>query len=216
MLHTQLIMSIPYLPLLAVCGLAAYRYRQFSRANKVLAWFVFLTTPVQLVSFALWSKQLNNLPISHFYTAASFVVIMWYYREVLRTYISDAIFKWTAGLFVAFAVANAVWLQPLLTFNSYPLTVQCVVVIIFAMATHIVLLEESVQQEKRGQLRSLRWVNNGFFIFFACTILLFHFGKVIIDSFSTEASVYSWMLHSFFATVLYSCLFIGLWIQPRK
>lgn len=216
MSYTKLIMSIPYVPLLAVCVYAAYHYRNLPKAHKVLSWFVFFTAAIQFTSLYFWIEEFNNMPLSHLYTALGFAGIAWFYREVLRNYIDHRIFLWAAILFVAFNIVNALFFQPIFTFNSYALTAQCVLVITLSMATHIVLLNESVKQEKRGQLRSLHWINNGFFVFFSCTILLFYFGKIIIDSFSVQVSLYSWILHSFFATILYICLFIGLWTRPQN
>ena len=213
---TALIMSIPYVPLLGMCVVAMVRYRGLPKAHQALAWYVFLTTIVQFTSLFFWFREYNNMPLSHAYTAVGFFGIVWFYREVLQQYIDQRILWWTAGLFSAFAILNAIFWQDLLTFNSYALTAQCVLVIILSMATHIVLLNDSVKQEKREQVRSLRWINNGFFIFHTGTILLFYFGKIIIDSFSVSGSLYSWIPHSFFATVLYICFLVALWTQPKN
>ncbi|MCB9235538.1 MAG: hypothetical protein H6581_28035 [Bacteroidia bacterium] len=214
--YAPFLMAVPFVPLVMACMYAGLRFTRLSRIHQILSLFIFFTTAIQGVSLWLWLEVKNNMPLSHLNTAVGILLLAWFYQEVFRGFIDKWIFGWTGGLLFVFALINAIFLQGLYSFNSYALMVQCIMVIILSLTMYAMLLNDTVKEQKRDQLKSLNWINAGLFIYFASSILLFYFGKVIIDTFSQEISLYSWIMHSFFATIMYICFLIGLWTHPRN
>ena len=215
-LFPKLVIAVTHIPLLSACGFAAYRFRQFPQSLKVLSAYIFLTTIVQIVSTALWWNSINNMPLLHIYTAVGFVLIAWFYQVAFRGFIDKRIFQWMAGLFFSFSIFNTLFLQGILTFNSYSLTVQCVLVIILSLALYIVQINETTKEQNESEVKSLNWINTGLFIYFTSTVLLFYYGKPILEAFSFSSSLPTWIVHNFFATVFYTCLFLGLWNHKQN
>jgi len=214
---TPWLLAFPLVPLLALCVYAGVHFRTMPRAFKTLSVFIFFTTVIQVVAFCMWLLVLNNKPLSHLNTAIGSVLLIWFYNEVIQPYLSKQLLKWVALLFLLIAVSNVVFgFESLIEFNAITLTLQCVVMIILSLALYSLILNPIVKQAKAPMIKSLTWINTGVFIYFTGNILLFYFGKVILESFSTIISQYSWLLHSFFATLLYCFLFVGLWKRPRN
>lgn len=212
----KLVIAATHISLFLTCGIAAYRFREFPKLLKVLSVYIFLTTANQIISTVLWWNSMNNMPQQHIYTAVGFVLIAWFYLEAFRGFMDKRIFIWMAGLFFCFSIFNTLFIQGILTFNSYSLTVQGVLVTILSLTFYIMFLNETDKNQKGLDVKSLNWINTGLFIYFSATVLLFWNAKPILEVFSYQTSLPTWMLHNFFATILYICLFLGLWKHKRN
>jgi hypothetical protein len=74
-----------------------------------------------------------------------------------------------------------------------------------------------VRSEKSSKIRSLGWINTGFFIYFSSNLLLYYFGDQLMNAlFPKELGRWIWILHVFFMTLMHICFFIGLWKSPKR
>lgn len=183
-------------------------------------WFIYLSGIIQLVSLILWYNSENNMPLLHIYVAAGFILLALFYKDILNGYI-----KWNVILtiiisFSAFTLVNSIFIQTILTYNSYALTGECILVIIFSIFTYIFSLEDLVKEKRQGLWKSIGWINSGLFIYYTSSLIIFNFTHFFFSDpsfkiFSRDFNLQTWMLHSFFSTVMYVCFFIGLWNRPK-
>jgi hypothetical protein len=79
----------------------------------------------------------------------------------------------------------------------------------------MLLLNDTVKERRKQDIPSLHWINSGLFIYYSSNLLIFYFGALITHALSKQLNRYTWMLHSFFSIVMYTCFFIGLWKRPK-
>lgn len=213
---TKLIIVLAHFPILITGIYALYRYKSFSYELKAFAWFIFFSTIIQLTSLSLWFKSINNMPLLHLYVSIGFVFLIQFYGSVLKGYINRKILWGIAIVFVLISLVNTLFFQNIYTFNSNALTLESVLIVIFSLFTFNLLLNQTVKEQKHQLLTSLNWINGGLFLYYSSCILLFYFGEVIIAAFSVKEFRYTWILHSFFSTVMYTCFIIAIWKRPLK
>jgi hypothetical protein len=207
----QTIILSSHVPILVTVVYAAARHNTLGPELKIFSWFVFLSGFVQFVSLAFWFAGKNNMPLLHFYVAAGFACLAWFYKTVLKGFIDAPIIWSVTILFLLFTLINSLFFQPFLTFNSNALTAEAVLVIILTLFTYIFFLNDIVRETGGKDIKSLTWINSGLFIYYSSTLLIFYFGATINQVFSKDLSQYTWIFHSFFSMVMYTFFCIGLW-----
>lgn len=202
------------LPNLITTGYAVLLFKKLRSELKIFAWFLFFSCATQLTSTALWWFKKNNLPLLHVYVAGGFILLSWFYKIVLNDFIDKKVFQVVMVLFLIFTLINSLFIQDIFTFNSYALTIESVMVIIFSFSIFILSKNELIKNTDQGKFKSINWINSGLFIYYSSSLLLFYFGNTM-QSLSTSVNQYSWILLDFFSAIMYSCFFIGLWKRPR-
>lgn len=212
----KLFILVSHIPILAAGIYAAVSYRSLGKELRVFSWYIFFSFVIQFTSLGFWFAGENNLPLLHIYVAGGFLCIGLFYREVLRDFINPRII--TAGilLFLLFTAINSAFIQSPFRYNSYALTVECMLIIILSLTTYIVLLNHIVRQQRRQLIPSLHWINSGLFVYHTSNLLIFYFGDLINHAFPRNLSQYTWVLHSVFSMVMFSCFIIALWKRPRN
>lgn len=223
------ILFLSCIPVFATAGTAGLLYPRLDERLKAFCWFLFLSGGVQLVSLVLWWLGIRHMPLLHFYVTAGFCCLAWFYGAILRDFVPRNIILLLIAAFLVFSVLNAIFLQSIHTFDSHGLTVEAVVVIIFALSTLMLSQNKVVSEtgplasidrfaapENEPFLPGLAWINAGLLIYFTSSALLFYFGDVINHYYPKYLSRYSSVLHAFFSVILYTCSFVGLWKNRRK
>jgi len=212
---SESILNLAYVPLGTSAIWCVWRFNRLRKEFRVLAAYVLLSAAVQGVAEVLSQFGINNLSLSHAYTVLGFLFLNQFYKMLLDALVPSIWFKGLSIGFVLFAIATVLFWQPLDTFNSATLTVQAVVLIIYALSTFILTLTEGKSETLKVKLKSLNWINSGMFIYFSGSMLLFFNGGDIMHSISEDWTRYMWILHDLLVTVLHSFLLVGLWISLR-
>jgi hypothetical protein len=156
------------------------------------------------------------MPLLHVYVGAGFAMLAVFYKKVLEEFISGILIYSVAAVFLILTVLNSLFVQPVLTFNSYALSLESVLLIIFSLTTYILLLDDTVKEKRRPMLSSINWINSGIFIYYVSNLLIFYFSGYFSKYFSAEFNRYTWVLHSFFSVVMYTFFFIAIWKRPKN
>jgi hypothetical protein len=203
-------------PVLITAGYALFIYRQLGKELRIFSHFLFLSGIIEITAKILWFQSKNNMPLLHFYVAAGFCCLCWFYSVALDNLISKKIIWATAALFLVFSFINSLFFQDIFAFNSNALTTECILVVILSLSTFIVLLNDIVRETREHLIKSLNWINSGLFLYYSSTLVIFYFGDLFTRSFPVHLNQYTWVLHSLFMTVMYTFFMIGLWNRPRK
>jgi hypothetical protein len=210
------IIKFSFIPTLLVAAYTGYVFKKLPYELKVFARFIFLSGLIELISRIYWFNSKNNMPLLHIYVAAGFLFLTQFYQEVLKGFINKNIIRATLIAFLVFTTVNSLFVQSIFTFNSYALTVESVLIIIFSLSTYMLMLNDIVRENRLHLVKSLNWINSGLFIYYSSSLLIFHFGNLITLFAPSSLVKYTWMLHSFFSIVMYCCFFVGLWNRPRN
>ncbi|WP_157262902.1 hypothetical protein [Pedobacter steynii] len=187
-------------------------FRSYPKELKVISIHLLLIGILALYSASLWLSSKNNLPVLHIYTMIEFSTIMLFYQVVFKDSIARIWFILLISGFLAFCLINAFWIQKWHIFNTYPRTLQSIVIISTSLFYYYKITRQTlyIQIEKSATF----WINTGFFIYFSGSFLLFMLSNYILPL-SLKFNMIVWQLHAFLSCILYSLIFIGLW-QRRK
>ncbi|HLZ17578.1 MAG TPA: hypothetical protein VKQ08_11085, partial [Cyclobacteriaceae bacterium] len=195
-------------------------FRRLPRSLKYFCWFLFLSGATEVASKILFIQKINNLPLLHLYVAGGFICLVLFYEAVLDGFIEKRIIRGIMMIFLVFTVANSIFFQPVTTFNSYALIAECIGVVIFALTTYFVMMDDVVKSKRQELMPSLNWINSGLFIYYSSSLIIFYC-QSFLDSdrlfrfFPKHYTLQTWMLHAFFSLVMYSFFFAGLLKRPK-
>ncbi len=211
-----IIIKFAFIPLLIVTIYSLYVYRKLPTTLRIFTWFIFFSAGIELGSRLFWLQSMNNMPFLHLYVAGGFCFLAFFYQDLLRGFINPKIIWTVVIVFLILTITNSLFFQDIYTFNSYGLTLESILIIIFSLSSYIIMLNDIVKKNRVNLTKSLNWINSGLFIYYSSSLLIFYFGGIIIDLFSKESNLYSWVLHSFFSMIMYCCFFVGLWHRPTN
>lgn len=212
----KLIIIISHLPILGTSCYSFMRYKTLDRELKIFSWFLFVSGIIQMASLVLFLFKLNNMPLLHLYVAAGLICLVLFYQAVLGKFISEKITWGITIVFLAFTLVNTLFIQNILTYNSYALTVESVIIIILSLFTFMLLLNDIFRESRTRLVKSLNWINSGLFIYYSSSLLIFYFGDLITSFSQSHLVKYTWVAHSFFSMIMYTCFFVGLWKRPMS
>ncbi|MBB6003179.1 hypothetical protein HNP25_001831 [Arcicella rosea] len=212
----KIILLLSDLPVLLTLIYTIVCFKKLNKALRVFAYFIFFSSFIQLLSLVFWLYRMNNLPLLHLYVPVGFVLLAWFYRTILGDFINKRIIWFSSILFSIFSIINSLTLQKVFTFNSNALTVESILIIILALFSFMVFLNDIVKQNSYNDIISLNWINSGLFIYHTSNLLIFYFGATIVSKFSVDTNLYTWILHAFFSIIMYCCFFISLWKRSRS
>lgn len=78
------------------------------------------------------------------------------------------------------------------------------------------MVNDLMKKKFDGMVGSINWINSGIFIYYASSLLIFHFGDIITKLAPSSMVDITWVVYSFFSMVMYGCFFIGIWKIQRK
>ncbi|MEO5912318.1 MAG: hypothetical protein ABIP95_15635 [Pelobium sp.] len=215
MTFSKAVIIISHVPIVLTFIYVGLISKKLSHELKVFSYYIFFTSTIQFISLAFWFMAKNNLPLLHLYVAGGFMLLAWFYNTILNSFINSRIIWSLAILFLVFTIVNTVFFQRIYEFNSNAVTVESILIIIFALFTYTFFLNDIVKESTKHDIKSLNWINAGLFIYHSSTLIIFYFGTVITQSFSKSLNQYTWVFNSFFSIVMYFCFFIGFWKRSK-
>lgn len=213
----KIILILTNIPILISAIYALTFYKRMDCKFKIFSCFLFFSFLVQASSSALWFLGKNNLPLLHIYVAGGFILLAWFYREILADFIDKRIINAIMVIFTLFTLANTIFWQPINVFNSYALTIESALLLFFTLCWFIssMTLMSSDTPHDKTEVSSINWINAGIMIYYSSSLLIFYFGTMI-TSFSKNMNRYAWAIHSFFSITMYCFFLIALWKKQKN
>lgn len=181
---------------------------------RVLITHLLLAAIVQAVAYYLWKNSKNNLFLLHIYTVEEFVMLTIFYCLLLKGHINRFIFIGVIPVFVACAILNALYLQPVTGHNTYVRSLESLFIIIWCILFFYMNLKDEASQQY-SQNNGLLIINSAFLIYFSVSLLLFTLSNFISAKSSRDLRVTLWAVHALFSILMYLLIAIGLW-KNRK
>jgi hypothetical protein len=205
-----------HVPVVFVALYALLKSRYFDIVFKRFTYFLYFNGAIQLCALVLLLFSINNLPLLHILVPAGYWCLSGFYNSVLTGFLDKRIIPVSTILFVVFSLINTSFFQPLTTFNSNALTVESILLLIMAVSTYVFFVQQAPHPHNQKVTSGLHWINSGLFIYHSSSLIIFYFGKTIIEQFSNTFALYTWVIHSVFSIIMYICFFVGLWKQPKN
>ena len=113
--------------------IALIRRKQLVVIQRKLTYLVLLIAVVEIVSYFLWTKKINNHPIYHFYSILEFLFILNIYSSSLSRWNSKKSIYFLGIVFILFALGNMLFLQNLFEFNSNVTTTSAILILLLCL-----------------------------------------------------------------------------------
>lgn len=192
--------------------LALSRVHRYPKELKVITVHLTAITILGFIGAILWALKKNNLLVLHIYTMIEFTTITLFYQSVFKTLFSKKKALVLIASFVIFCLINAFYIQSWWIFNTYPRTLESIVVIGFSLFYYYRITHQNVhlQIEKSPVF----WISTAFFIYFSGGFFLFMLSNYILPL-DPALRIMIWQIHAILSIILYILIYIGLW-QNRK
>jgi hypothetical protein len=187
-------------------GAGVYAYRRLEKPHKIILFYLVIAGITDGAASYMAHHRTNNLWLLHIYTAIETVLLVWFYRIAL---VDERIKKGTAYVMVVFplvCLANIIWGQGILRFNTYTRPVEALIVIYLGL---IYFFERSQAPVDPGMKvhRFLSWFNTGILLYFSFSFLLFLFFNYLHPN--SFLSYVIMTCHATFVLIMYLLFMIG-------
>lgn len=193
-----------FLPLI----LAVSNYKKYPPELRHITTYMALSVATQIMSFALWKLKKNNFPILHAYTLVEYYVLLRYYMQILKGFIPKSALTVIMYLFLVYSVIDSLFIESIFTFNTYSRSVEALILITLAVCWFVKIVGE--EEEERTGTSGLYYINSGFMVYFAGSLILFSYGSYV-EKMAIATRINLWTIHTFLAAQLYILITIGLW-----
>lgn len=176
------------------------RYYRFPYYLRVMVVFALVSGITNVACILMANRGSNNMPFFHFFTVASFIICSLFYKEVLAgTKVEKGIVPIILA-FLAFATVSTICWQGFLEFNSFTLTFETVVMIVYSLLLFYKLLGSDLNNSKSNA--PLIYINVAFFLYFCGSLFLFAFPQLL----TAPKWVYSigWIIHGILVLLMYA------------
>ena len=215
-LHTEMYaMLIPFF-------IALSKYKGAPQVTKMAILYITVLTIQQLYVNALWYQKQNNFFLFHIGNVVQASTLLLMYREIFKKYVADTnkyvyrqIFIVLIPLFIVFAVANAIYWQPLTAYPSNTRTVLSIMTLLFSTLFFHKHTYEPIPKSYReipshnASRSSLFWINMGLLWFHAFSLIQSLYTNIFLKELSKEAYINLAVAHAIFTIIFYIFFFIG-------
>ncbi|GAB5522226.1 MAG: hypothetical protein Roseis2KO_00980 [Roseivirga sp.] len=201
--------------------IAVTRFKQLSRAQRLLTYLLAISLIVEIIANLLWFQQKRNLVVYN-----TFAIV--HFNFILLIYLNQLGSSWTKPLkvlivlFNAFFLVDTLLLKKLTDFGYYfnsNITTSASLIFIFLALKYFHKLLKEIKYQKLEK-NPLFWISTGLTLYYSGTLILFLLGnQVNQDEAATlyyEIALAAWGLNSLFNLLLNTTYSIALWVKPAK
>ncbi|TGE28368.1 hypothetical protein [Hymenobacter metallicola] len=164
-----------------------------------------------VVARAVGAAHLNNLPLLHIYTILELLLLLRYYRTLVRGKYVVLGIQALYWLFPVLAVLNFLLLQSIFTFNSYPRALASVIVV--GLSLHFFFREEGSFSANQAN----RWINVGLLQYFGSAAFMFAFSNIIYQHVSPQGQNVLGITHATLVLLMYLLFALGFfYARPSR
>lgn len=196
--------------------LLTLKFRRLPLLFRLLAIVLANELLTEYVALWLFERKINNMPLLHLYTLASFWLFSLFYRELFRSKRAFRRYFWhyMAALTLVL-VANSLWLEPIHGFNSHAKTL--VQVLFIAYVVYYLFDAFGKTDFLQPADLAISLVNIAVLIYNAGSLFIFMFAKILNNGLlSPKAQSGLWMMNSLLYLIFQLLLLLAVWIQVFK
>lgn len=156
---------------------------------------------------------INNMPSLHAYAVLEFAAIALIYYHYFKSKKIRAVIVSLIIAFSVFSILNIILFQRHTEFNTYPRTLEALLIIMIALF-YLFHLSRKLQ-DIALEHDPMFWVNGGIFFYFTGTVLLFMMSNYMMDR-EPEMHFKVWsVMHSALNITFNAAIAVGLWVAPK-
>jgi hypothetical protein len=207
------IMEVAQLCILVPLSIVAWRFRRFTNIYKLVSLLLIFAGIFAVIGNILHRQKINNMIISHLYTAVEYVCWSLVYVRLFEAKMVKKLILISSIVVVTFTFVNSIIWQPFTVYNSYSKTLESLFLLCFAMGLfYKIFVDQSIRSL---ETHPVFWLNASVLIYFSGSFVLF-----VTNNFLEEIPLIeyfeAWALHGIFIMIHYLFIAIGLWLVKHK
>jgi hypothetical protein len=182
-------------------AMALARYRSAGKPLRIVFIYLIIAGLTNVVAAALAFRRINNLPLLHIYTIVELILLSMFFYSVFN---NPVVKKWVqviAILFSLFCLINLSFFQSIFTFNTYPRSVESIILITFSALYFYKQTDRNNLAPWSGQPET--WIVIGIILYFSSALIQFSFSNIVSKKVSFDTKKIIWNIHASLVLVMY-------------
>jgi hypothetical protein len=175
---------------------------------KVIFYYLVVDGIVNLVAIALADNDIHNLPLLHVFTIMEFLMLSYFYLQVLRDKTARLVLRCLLIIFPLFCIVNFLFFQSINRFNTNTRPIEALII----MACSLAYFSETNDTATKWSQIPVNWVNTGLLLYFSGALFIFSFSNVTENFMSKKYhAIYflMWNVHATLVLSMYLLIAIG-------
>ncbi len=161
------------------------------KINRGLAMLLWGAAFADLLGYILIKSGKSNIVIDNIYFMVLFLVLSYIYTLLLK---HSRVIYIGIGVYILFSVINILFIEPFTVLQSWPMVLQSIVLMSYAILS---LIELNANPPEDEQLISfILWINMAVLFYFGMNLYLFITIDYIFKNESDEIAMLSWSFHN--------------------
>jgi hypothetical protein len=185
-----------------------YRYKALRPPARFLFYYLVFGGLTDAVATYTAHHRMNNLWLLHTYTAVETVMLLWFYRLILREAWIRRVIPFLIIVFPLFCMANILWWQSLKHFNTYTRPVEALL-LMYLGVTYFFETSHAAVDARDGSRVGLSWMNTGLLLYFSLSFFIFIFSNYLVQGQAFNTVIQN--LHATFELLMYMLCAVGFY-----
>ncbi len=184
-------------------SIALSRIKMLDKPGKQLLVYLFLNGVTGLIVTSLGYLKVPNLGFYHFASVFIASSVFLFFRSIIAQAHIKKIISLIIFVYPVLEILNTLYLQPLTQFNSYTLSLQCIVVIVLSF---VYFYHKEQDLNAKWSDNGINWMVAGLLLYFSSAFFTFNFSNYISLLLRSQ-NLLMWNIHGVVTILLY--LFIA-------
>ncbi|HEY0655854.1 MAG TPA: hypothetical protein VGD65_22115 [Chryseosolibacter sp.] len=187
-----------------------FRVKNLSRSGHVMGAIIVVSAISDTIAYFVATAGMSTAIIFNVYFIIFFLLLSWFYSEVLQTASGRRIVQWGLGIFVLAEIVITIFIQPFNGFQTLMWTTGGAIGIIFSISYFISVFSATRPMNDFGLL----WINSGILFYFSFNLFLFIMSSYVFTRFEPEVGIIFWSFHN--VNNIIKNILIGLGISTSR
>lgn len=183
-------------------------YARLRLPHRVILFYLVFGGVMDVVAGYTSAHKMNNLWLLHFYTAVEAVILLWFYRLVIREGWARKVITALMVFFPLLCAANFHWWQSLRKANTYTRPLEALI-LISAGLLYFLENSQSAVNTSKGPRIALSWINGGLLLYFSLSFFIFIFSNYLYSGQSFSGFIE--VLGATFELIMYLLITVGFY-----
>jgi hypothetical protein len=169
-----------------------FRLKDLSRSGHKIGAIVIISALSDLIALYLFEAEMSTVLLFNAYYLIFFILLAWFYSDVLQTVRGKRTVQWGLGIFVLSFIGITIFLQSFNEYQTLMWTLAGAISIIFSISYFISVFSAMKPMNDFGLL----WINSGILFYFSFNLFLFIMSSYVLTRLEPELSLIVWSFHN--------------------
>lgn len=192
-------------------------FERLSHGLKIISYYSFFILICSYLAYFLAKNGQNNLFITHLLALGEFIYLAFFYKFILiKNHFFQKRFKLFIGTIGGLIILNTLFIQDLLTFNSYGKSLFQVVILALGF---FYFYEKTLKDYNLPHQKSINLINSAILLYYSGSFLIFLSFDFLINNlklYSSNISITNGILYLLFTILLFIAYLMAIFGKQEQ